>query len=139
MLVSRQEQAMTDDELDLPDDEIDALVLKRADVAFAESCVRPLDQIGYNLPYAKVSGSNDSLSSSLYVLHLIRQYFIVEPQHRNMLSNLINVTQDLVSRHVEGDVWIISAMAQRASAQAKIDSSIECAVHPVVLFLKPIY
>ena len=45
--------------------------------------------------------------------------------HGDTLSRLVDVTQELVSRHVEGDVWIVSAMAQRASAQAKIDSSIE--------------
>jgi hypothetical protein len=51
----------------------------------------------------------------------------VKPKHREKLANLINVTQEFVSRDIEGDVWIVSAMAQRASAQAKIDSSIECA------------
>jgi len=94
---------MTDDEFELPEDEIDALVLNRAEDDFKASCVNVLDQVGRNLPYAKVS---------------------VRPQHQKTLSNLVNITQDLVARHVEGDVWIVSAMAQRASAQAKINSSI---------------
>ncbi|KZP27015.1 hypothetical protein FIBSPDRAFT_731619, partial [Athelia psychrophila] len=48
----------------------------------------------------------------------------MKPQYRQTLANLIDITQDLVSNQDEGDVWIVSAMAQRASAQAKIDSSI---------------
>ncbi|KAJ7085906.1 hypothetical protein C8R44DRAFT_651023 [Mycena epipterygia] len=44
---------------------------------------------------------------------------------RPALRNLINITQDLVSHDVQGLVWVVSAMAQRASARAKIDASIE--------------
>jgi len=86
-----------------PDDEIDALVLKRTEDEFKASCVDLLDDVWRYLPYAKVS---------------------VRPQHRKTLSNLVNITQDVVTRHVEGDVWIVLAMAQRASTQAKINSSI---------------
>jgi hypothetical protein len=57
MLVSRHEQSITDDEMELPDNEIDALVLKRAEDDFKVSCVDLLDQVGHNLSYAKVSGS----------------------------------------------------------------------------------
>lgn len=49
----------------------------------------------------------------------------VRPRYRHTLPKLIDVTQGLVSNYIEGDVWIVSAMAQQASAQAKIDSSIE--------------
>jgi len=45
--------------------------------------------------------------------------------YRSTLANLIERTQTLVEHQVEGDVWIVSAMAQRASAQTKIDSSIQ--------------
>jgi hypothetical protein len=38
-----------------------------------------------------------------------------------MLAELIDITENLV----KGDLWIVWAMAQRASAQAKIRSSIE--------------
>jgi len=65
MLVSRHEQAMTDDEFELPEDEIDALVLNRAEDDFKASCVNVLDQVGRNLPYAKVSGSIHGLPSSI--------------------------------------------------------------------------
>jgi len=66
MFVSRHEQSMTDDELELPDDEIDALVLKRAEDDFKVSCVDLLDKVGRNLPYAKVSGSIHRLPSSVH-------------------------------------------------------------------------
>jgi hypothetical protein len=54
----------------------------------------------------------------------------VNDAYRSTLANLIERTQALVEHEVEGEVWIVSAMAQRASAQAKIDSSIECVVRP---------
>jgi hypothetical protein len=38
-----------------------------------------------------------------------------------MLAGLIDITEHLV----RGDLWIVWAMAQRMSAQAKIRSSIE--------------
>lgn len=49
----------------------------------------------------------------------------VNVKYRQTLANLVDITQNLVSNQDEGDVWIVSAMAQRASAQAKIDSSIK--------------
>jgi hypothetical protein len=49
----------------------------------------------------------------------------VKDAYRSTLANLIERTQALVEHQVEGDVWIVSAMAQRASAQTKIDSSIQ--------------
>jgi hypothetical protein len=49
----------------------------------------------------------------------------VDPPYRSTLANLIDLTQGRVESDIEGDVWIVSAMAQRASAQAKISSSIE--------------
>ena len=66
MLVSRHEQSMTDEELELPDDEIDPLILKRAEDDFQASCVDLLDKVGHNLPYAKVSGSIHGLPSSVH-------------------------------------------------------------------------
>ena len=68
MLVSRHEQSITDDEMELPDDEIDALVLKRAEDDFKVSCVDLLDQVGHNLSYAKVSGSVHGLPLSIHSL-----------------------------------------------------------------------
>lgn len=67
MLVSRHEQSIPD-EMELPDEEIDDLVLKRAEDDFKVSCVNPLDQLGHNLRYAKVSGSVHGLPSSIHAL-----------------------------------------------------------------------
>lgn len=50
---------------------------------------------------------------------------LVDRPYRSTLKELIDLTQDHVGKSVEGNVWIVSAMAQRASAQAKINSSIE--------------
>lgn len=120
MLVSRQEQSLTDEELEM--DDVDKLVLERANTAFKESSVDLLDQVGHNLPYEKVSGKIDTLppSSDAQPMHPSA----VQPHYQQTLASLIDKTQELVHRHVEGDVWIVSAMAQRASAQSKIDSSI---------------
>jgi len=83
MLVSRHEQSMPDEVFELPDDEIDALVLKRAEDDFKTSCVDLLDKVGRNLPYAKVS---------------------LRPQYRKTLSNLVNITQDHVARDIS-KIW----------------------------------
>jgi len=103
-LISRMEEYLSDEELNLSDDEISQLCLQKANAEFEKSCVEPLRNVDSKLIYAKTS---------------------VDNHYRDTLANLINRTQTLVERDVEGDVWIVSAMAQRASAQAKIDSSIE--------------
>ncbi|TFK35636.1 hypothetical protein BDQ12DRAFT_737515 [Crucibulum laeve] len=103
-LVSRMEENMSEEEMDMSEEDINKLSLSRAEIEFTDLCIRPLEHVDHMLPYAKVS---------------------VEPQYQLTLANLIDLTQGLVENHVEGDVWIVSAMAQRASAQAKINSSIE--------------
>ena len=133
-LVSREEQALTDDELDMPDNEVDTLVLERANKAFQTSCVDRLESLGRNLSYEKVSGSINSVPLGVITL-TDTSVLVVRPQHRKSLSSLVDITQELVHRHVEGDVWIVSAMAQRASAQSKIDSSIACAACSIVTSL----
>jgi hypothetical protein len=40
------------------------------------------------------------------------------------LAKLINITKEVIEKDVPGIAWIVTAMAQRASAQAKIDASI---------------
>ena len=56
-LISREDQSLTGDDLKKSEDEIDAIVLKRANDAFEGSCVKPLNMLGHKLPYAKVSSS----------------------------------------------------------------------------------
>jgi len=106
-LVSRMEENLTDEEIDtLSEEEIDDRCLREANDEFERLCVGPLRKVNNRLPYAKISVEP-------------------KPQYRLTLGNLIDLTQVHVEHEVEGEVWIVSAMAQRASAQAKINSSIE--------------
>ncbi|KZP13644.1 hypothetical protein FIBSPDRAFT_897201 [Athelia psychrophila] len=99
---------LTDEELEMEDDKMEVLAHARAEKSFETICVRSLHQIGYNILYTKVS---------------------VQPQYRQTLANLIEITQNLVSLD-EGDVWVVSVMAQKASNQVKINMSINPISYP---------
>jgi hypothetical protein len=121
---------MSKDEKKLKPEQIESISGGRADETFQKSCVDQLHNVGPHLSYAKVSSSFYGVLLDFYHLSDATVVYVsVRPKHRGTLTNLINITQELVSRHIEGDVWIVSAMAQRASAQAKIDSSIGCAIY----------
>ncbi|KAJ6452583.1 hypothetical protein C8R45DRAFT_1040299 [Mycena sanguinolenta] len=77
---------------------------------FEDLCIALLRQINAKLHYALTSGLSGAPNSK---------------PDQEALNNLIAITRDLVEREVEGDAWIVSAMAQRASAQVKINASIE--------------
>jgi len=111
------EERLTPKELETSPEE---LCLKRAEAEFEKVCVAPLKKIDRNLASVKVSGGLFCFTSVLISV-LIQIYLLVDSQYPSTLSDLINRTQ----HNIEGDVWIVSAMAQRASAQAKIESSIE--------------
>ncbi|KAJ7110560.1 hypothetical protein C8R44DRAFT_800225 [Mycena epipterygia] len=99
VLVNRMKQDLTHEEKDLPDPEIDLLCLERADAEFQKACVGPLEQIKPILAHARSFGlAKDAISSKAQAA----------------LANLIHITQDVVQREVEGEVWIVTAMAQRA-------------------------
>ncbi|KAI0245652.1 hypothetical protein BJV78DRAFT_1365269 [Lactifluus subvellereus] len=102
-LVRRMEENFTG-EVGMSEVDINELCLQKANAEFEMSCLEPLRKFAPRLEYAKTS---------------------VNDAYRHTLANLIERTQALVEHQVEGDVWIVSAMAQRASAQAKIDSSIQ--------------
>jgi len=116
-LVSRMEERLTPKEHETSPEE---LCLKRAEAEFEKVCVAPLKTIDRNLAFVKVSGRLFRVTSVLIGI-LKRVFLLVHSQYPSTLSDLIHRTQ----RNIEGDVWIVSAMAQRASAQAKIKSSIE--------------
>jgi hypothetical protein len=122
-LVSRMEENLTDEEMDMSDEDIDKLCLRKADAEFETLCLEPLRKVAPQLEYAKTSGLTDHIQrvSSPYLTFII---YPVKDAYRCSLANLIERTQALVEHQVEGDVWIVSAMAQRANAQTKIDSSI---------------
>ncbi|KAI0254650.1 hypothetical protein BJV78DRAFT_1279766 [Lactifluus subvellereus] len=98
------EENLTDEEMDMSEEDINILCLQKANVEFEMSCLEPLRKFTPQLEYAKT---------------------FAKDAYRPTLANLIERTQTLVEHQVEGDVWIVSAMAQRASAQANIDSSIQ--------------
>ena len=50
------EEDLSDEELDLSDDEIGQLCLQRANAEFEELCLEPLRKVAPNLIYAKTSG-----------------------------------------------------------------------------------
>ena len=121
-LVTRMEENLTGEEMDMSDD-IDKLCLRKADAEFETLCLEPLRKVAPQLEYAKISGLTDHIPrvSSPYLTFIT---YPVNDAYRCSLANLIERTQALVEHQVEGDVWIVSAMAQRAHAQTKIDSSI---------------
>ncbi|KAJ7824469.1 hypothetical protein B0H14DRAFT_3145708 [Mycena olivaceomarginata] len=45
----------------------------------------------------------------------------ISQSDRDALEDLIRITRELVEKGIEGEAWIVSAMAQRASNQVKID------------------
>jgi hypothetical protein len=128
------EENLTGEEMDMSQEDINKLCLQKANAEFGTSCLEPLRRIAPRLEYAKTSGSINHIPrvSSPYLTFIT---YPVNDAYRYTLANLIERTQVLVGHQVEGDVWIVSAMAQRASAQAKIDSSIEYVVRPVIDFL----
>ncbi|KAJ6452572.1 hypothetical protein C8R45DRAFT_1040273 [Mycena sanguinolenta] len=76
---------------------------------FQDLCIAPLLRINAKLHYARSSGLSGAQNSK---------------PDQEALNNLIAITRDLVERD-EGEAWIVSAMAQRANAQVKINASIE--------------
>ncbi|KAJ6460173.1 hypothetical protein C8R45DRAFT_1029632 [Mycena sanguinolenta] len=76
---------------------------------FEDLCIAPLLRINAELRYARTSGLSEAPNAK---------------PDQEALNNLIAITRDLVERD-EGEAWIVSAMAQRANAQVKINASIE--------------
>ncbi|KAJ7891724.1 hypothetical protein B0H14DRAFT_2688057 [Mycena olivaceomarginata] len=109
LLVTRKEENLSDEEMEMSQEDIDQVCEQRADEEFNIVCVGPLERLNRTLRFARTSGLIGDTRSA----------------DRVALANLIQVTQVLVERDVQGTVWIVAAMAQRASARAKIDASIQ--------------
>ena len=90
---------------------------------FEVLCLEPLRKVTPQLEHAKTSDLTNLIPRVLSP-YLTFITYSVNDAYRSTLANLIEHIQALVEHQVEGDVWIVSAMAQRASAQTKIDSSI---------------
>jgi len=72
-LVSRMEEHLTDEEVDMSDEDIDKLCLQKADAEFEMLCLEPLRKVAPQLEYAKTSGLPDhftSVSSPHDIYHL---------------------------------------------------------------------
>lgn len=124
------------DQLDIPDDmpeeKIDELSAEKAQQKFQELCVAPLNKVNPELRYATSSGvflfscTECSIDGcDVWTCAGLSGRLYAKPDRR-ALAQLIEITQGLVEKEVEGEAWIVSAMAQRASAQGKINASIEC-------------
>jgi hypothetical protein len=118
-LFRQTEENLTDEEMEM--DDVDAICHQKTTYEFKRLCLDPLSKFMPNAPYAKTSGV---LIVSFIAVCLSHNFDLVKEEFRDTLKTLVTLTQELVERRVEGDVWIVSAMAQRTSAQAKVDSSI---------------
>ncbi|KAJ7891639.1 hypothetical protein B0H14DRAFT_2496757 [Mycena olivaceomarginata] len=108
MLVERMEQELL--RQNTPDEDIDRLAMDKAGSEFRKLCLDSLEKISPGVRHARTSGLADkSLSKS----------------SRRSLAHLIQTTRELVEENIDGDVWIVSVMAQRANALEKIKGSIE--------------
>ncbi|KAJ7787445.1 hypothetical protein B0H14DRAFT_2953336 [Mycena olivaceomarginata] len=99
---------LTDEEKSAPD--ILLSCAKEAETKFQKLCVAALQRLKPTPPYARSSGLAGKVNSK---------------PDRQALDALVKLTRDLVERYVEGEVWIVSAMAQRASTRVTIATSIE--------------
>lgn len=66
-LVSRMEENLTEEEMDMSDEDINELCLGRADAEFENLCVGPLKKINGSLRYAKISGLLTRIPSAFVV------------------------------------------------------------------------
>jgi len=100
-------------DLDLPDDAsedtIEKLCVEKAEEKFQELCVKPLQKINPELRYARSSGLSGGENTK---------------PDRQALDRLIQVSLVLVEEDIEGEAWIVYAMAQRGNAQVKLDGAI---------------
>ncbi|KAK7026315.1 G domain-containing protein [Favolaschia claudopus] len=102
-LQSLIEQELTEEEMD--SDECEAIVAKRSEMKFAEICDPPLQ--GFQpLQYARTSGLTEGSGV---------------PVDHGALKALVDTTRDMVKK----SIWFVTAVAQRTSARAKIEGSID--------------
>ncbi|KAJ6533507.1 hypothetical protein B0H19DRAFT_1186083 [Mycena capillaripes] len=99
---------------DAPEDTIEKLCVEKAEEKFQELCVKPLQKINPELRYATSSGV------MVYPCTEAVWGGNTKPD-RQALDRLIQVSLVLVEEDVEGEAWIVYAMAQRGNAQMKLD------------------
>ncbi|KAK6969566.1 G domain-containing protein [Favolaschia claudopus] len=109
-LVHRMEEILIDEDSMLDDEHFDRIAADRAEAKFLESCVKPLEARNPGMPYERTFGLRGEK---------------ITPPSQTALRRLLSTTQRLVQKSIGGDVWVVTAMAQRVSALQKIDASIQ--------------
>ncbi|KIK56310.1 hypothetical protein GYMLUDRAFT_248055 [Collybiopsis luxurians FD-317 M1] len=103
LLIRKLEKEATDD---VDDEELEKLIHQRAEKIFEETCVQPLRAITLTYSYVKVSTKKNE-------------------HYRDTLVNLVAETKN----HLDERMWILWALAQRASLDQKIDACIKVGRH----------
>ncbi|KAG2368056.1 hypothetical protein BDR07DRAFT_1605662 [Suillus spraguei] len=104
MLTDRVERTLSDSLLTrLDDDAIKKLIKKKADAELKDICIRPLQ---------KFAGRD--------ILHVA-----VSKDHKETLATLIQVTENLVRRHLAPEASIMTSIAQRVDPGLKMNASID--------------
>ena len=84
-----------------------------------QSLLRTMNRLRIPPPrYVKVSGT----FVQFYIYGI--NYSLVRPNYQEDVSALVENTRDVVKHRLEGDAWIMWAIAQRASLPVKIEACI---------------
>ncbi|KAJ7241386.1 hypothetical protein C8J57DRAFT_1526853 [Mycena rebaudengoi] len=99
----------------LSDPKFRARCLKLAEAELEKNCAKPLKKMSAKVPYARTSGTSTSWLGPGK-----------GPSKSDMaaVANVITITRDLLKKE-DSLMWVMSAMAQRVSADTKIKASIE--------------
>ena len=83
-----------------------------------QSLLRTMNRLRISAPYVKVSG--------IFVQFLLYgiDCSLVRPNYQEDVSALVEKTRDIVKQRLQGDAWIMWAIAQRASLPVKIEACI---------------
>ena len=101
-------------------------IKEEADKYFQENCVKQLRSIAHKpkrLKWVWVSSMN-FIRPFLRFLLIIHLCLADRQDHRDTLTRLVQVTEELVRNHVQESVWIVSATAQRVDADENVKSCI---------------
>lgn len=118
-LLVRKLEKLADDYVD--EEELERLVLMRAEEIFNETCVQKLKSITRQrtnpISYVKVSSTCSAKVAIIILLTSITE----KPQYQDTLNHLVDETQRCLDNHIS----ILWALAQRTSVDAKVNACIE--------------
>ncbi|KAJ7738773.1 hypothetical protein B0H16DRAFT_1569715 [Mycena metata] len=124
ILYSRMERALTDEEMELPADQIRRLCSQRAENEYKNVCLPPLQNIDPTLLHARTSGlgansSRESAGDRRALADLIKTTLHLLEDTSGFVGKFLTNAQNRQT------AWITSVIAQRGSAQANIEGSIK--------------